>query len=222
VAESADALSAGAGEAVGAGGAGARRTRNGTAEPRRAARRRTRSRTLALILGGLLIIAAVVLIAKSLGGSSASNNAATTSASSGTTHAAATHAAKPHAKARPGAVTPTTSPAETVVDVLNGTNTTGLAHRIAGELQKNGYSQATALAGRPSGTNQASVVQYAGGHQGDAQALAHSISVTQVQPLEGSVAALAPAASVVVIVGLDRSSAGGGEESSGGGANAVP
>jgi hypothetical protein len=162
------------------------------------------------------------VVAKALSGSSGTKGAGTTSPASSTTHASATHHTKPKAKTHAGAVAATTSPAETVVDVLNGTNTTGLAHRIAGELQKGGYSQATALAGRPSGSNQASIVQYAGGHQGDAQAVAHSLSVTQVQPLEGSVAALAPAASVVVIVGLDRASAGGGEESSGGGATAVP
>jgi hypothetical protein len=173
-----------------------------------------------LILGGLLIIAAVVLIAKSLGGSSATNKAATTSSSS-STHASTTRHSKPHTKATAKSVTATASPAETVVDVLNGTNTTGLAHRVASDLQKSGYSQATALAGRPSGSNQATIVQYAGGHQGDAQAVAHSISATQVQPLEGSVATLAPAASVVVIVGLDRASAGG-EEPAGGGATAVP
>jgi hypothetical protein len=177
-------------------------------------------RPLALILGGLLIIVAAVVLAKSLGGSSGTNKAATTSASSATP-ASSSHHAKPKAKPHTGAAASTTAPAETVVDVLNGTNTTGLAHRIAGELQKNGYSQATALAGRPSGSNQASIVQYAGGHQGDAQAVAHSLSVSQVQPLEGSIASLAPAASVVVIVGLDRASAGGGEESSGG-ATAVP
>jgi hypothetical protein len=219
VAEAADGLP-GAEGVPSAGGGAAHRTRNGTAEPRRAARKRSRSRPVALILGGLLIIAAAVLIAKSVGGSSGTNKAATTSASS-TTHATSAHHAKAKAKPHAGAATATTAPAETVVDVLNGTNTTGLAHRIAGELQKNGYSQATALAGRPSGSNQASIVQYAGGHQGDAQAVAHSLSVSQVQPLEGSVATLAPAASVVVIVGLDRASAGGGEESSGG-ATAVP
>jgi hypothetical protein len=174
-----------------------------------------------LVLGGLLVIAAAVLIAKSLGGSSGSNKAATTSASSSTTRASSKAHAKTRAKTHAGVATSTTAPAETVVDVLNGTSTTGLAHRIAGELQKNGYSQATALAGRPSGSNQSSVIQYAGGHQGDAQAVAHSLSVSQVQPLEGSVAALAPAASVVVIVGLDRASAGGGEEAAGG-ATAVP
>jgi hypothetical protein len=170
-------------------------------------------------VGGLLIIAAAVLIAKSVGGSSGGKNAATTSATS-TGQSNTAHHSKAHAKA-PARTAATTNPAETVVDVLNGTNTTGLAHRVAGDLQKSGYSQATALAGRPGGSSQNTVVQYAGGHQGDAQAVAHSISVTQVQPLEGSVAALAPAASVVVIVGLDRASAGAGEESSGG-ATAVP
>ncbi|HEX4188304.1 MAG TPA: LytR C-terminal domain-containing protein [Solirubrobacteraceae bacterium] len=220
MADSADALAGAEGLAgVGATSA-ARRTRNGGAEPRRATRKRSRLRPLALILGALLIVAAVVLVVKSVSGSSGTNKSATTSASSAT-HASSTHHAKPRTKAHTGTAAPTTAPAETVVDVLNGTNTTGLAHRIAGELQKSGYSQATALAGRPSGSNQASVVQYAGGHQADAQAVAHSLSVSQVQPLEGSVGALAPAASVVVIVGLDRASAGGGEESSGG-ATAVP
>jgi hypothetical protein len=113
-----------------------------------------------------------------------------------------------------------TPPAETVVDVLNGTSTTGLAHRVASDLQKGGYSQATALAGRPTGANQATVVQYASGHQADAQGVARSISVSRVQPLEGSVAAIAPAASVVVIVGTDRASSGGEETPAG--ATAVP
>jgi hypothetical protein len=169
----------------------------------------------------LLIIGAAVLIAKSVGGSSGTNSAATSSATTAA-RSHATHHSKSHAKPSANASAPTTNPAETVVDVLNDTNTTGLAHRVAGDLQRSGYSQATALAGRPSGSNQTTVVQYASGHQGDAQAVAHSISATQVQPLEGSVAALAPAASVVVIVGADRASGAGGEESSGGGATAVP
>jgi hypothetical protein len=209
-----------AGATIGEGAGAARRTRNGTGDSPRGARKRSRARPLALLLAGLLIVAAVVLIGKSVGGSAGTNKGAATSASS-TTHASAKAHARSHAKTHATAATSTTAPAETVVDVLNGTNTTGLAHRIAGELQKNGYSQATALAGRPAGSNQATVVQYAGGHQGDAQALAHSLSVSQVQPLEGSVAALAPAASVVVIVGLDRASSAGGEEAAGG-ATAVP
>jgi hypothetical protein len=176
---------------------------------------------LALIVAGLLIGVGAVLIVISVGGSSGPKNAATSSATT-TTGSHARHHSKAHSKPSTNAPAPTTNPAETVVDVLNATNTTGLAHRVAGDLQRSGYSQATALAGRPSGSNQATVVQYASGHQGDARAVAHSISTTQVQPLEGSVAALAPAASVVVIVGADRASAAGGEESSGGGATAVP
>jgi hypothetical protein len=217
--ESADALSAAAG-APGPGRGAARRTSNG-GPGRRASRKRSSARPLILVLAGLLVIAAAVLIAKSLGGSSGSTGTASLS-TTGTTHSGTTHHSKAHAKAPAKASAPTTNPAETVVDVLNGTSTTGLAHRVAGDLQRSGYSQATALAGKPSGSNQTTVVEYAGGHQGDAQGVAHSISASQVQPLEGSVAALAPAATVVVIVGLDRASAGGGEEPSGGGATAVP
>jgi hypothetical protein len=166
------------------------------------------------------VAAAAILIASALGGSSGSKGTAGKAASS-TASTTASHHARAHAKAPARPAAATTPPAETVVDVLNGTNTTGLAHRVAGELQKGGYSQATALAGRPTGASQSTAVQYASGHQADAQGVARSISVSRVQPLEGSVAALAPAASVVVLVGTDRASAGG-EEPSGGGATAVP
>ena len=49
--------------------------------------------------------------------------------------------------------------------VLNGTETEGLAHRTADELQRDGYSQATPLGGRPSGADQATVVEYAPGQR---------------------------------------------------------
>jgi hypothetical protein len=90
--------------------------------------------------------------------------------------------------------------------VLNGTETTGLAHRVSSELQQGGYSQATALNGRPPGTNQHSVVQYTSGHRGEAEAVAHSLGVSQVQPIESAVTALAGSANVVVIVGADKAS----------------
>ena len=57
------------------------------------------------------------------------------------------------------------NPAETSVAVLNGTGTTGLAHRISGNLHQSGYSKATALNGRPPGANQVTVVEYASGHR---------------------------------------------------------
>ena len=98
--------------------------------------------------------------------------------------------------------------AEMSVAVLNGTETTGLAHRIAGELQQIGYSQAGALSGHPAGANQQSIVEYAPGHQADAQSVAHAVSVTQVQPLEPAAAALAGSSNVVVIVGADKAAPG--------------
>jgi hypothetical protein len=167
------------------------------------------------------VAAAAVLLVKSLGGSSGGSSGATSTAAN-TTRASSGHHAKGHAKAPVRASAPTTNPAETVVDVLNATATTGLAHRVAGDLQRSGYSQATALAGQPPGANQVTLVEYASGHQGDAEGVARSISASHVQPLESSIAAMAPSASVVVIVGADRASAAGGEESSGGGATAVP
>jgi hypothetical protein len=90
------------------------------------------------------------------------------------------------------------------VAVLNGTETTGLAHRVSGELQQAGYSQAAALAGRPPGANQQTVVEYTSGHRGEAEGVARSLNVSQVQAIEPSVSSLAGSANVVVIVGADR------------------
>jgi hypothetical protein len=102
------------------------------------------------------------------------------------------------------------------VAVLNGTNTTGLAHRLSASLQQSGYSQATALSGTPPGSHQATVVEYAAGDRADAKRLAQALKVSEVQPLESSVATLAGGATVVVIAGMDK--AGGASE----GGEAVP
>jgi hypothetical protein len=88
--------------------------------------------------------------------------------------------------------------------VLNGTETTGLAHRVSASLQQHGYSQAAALSGRPPGADQTTMVQYAAGHQAEAESVAQSLSIAQVQPLEATVAALSGAAKVVVVVGADK------------------
>jgi hypothetical protein len=90
------------------------------------------------------------------------------------------------------------------VAVLNGTETTGLAHNISGNLRQSGYTQATALNGRPPGANQVTVVEYTRGHEADAQGVARSLDVSRVQPIEASTASLSGSAAVVVIVGLDK------------------
>jgi LytR cell envelope-related transcriptional attenuator len=157
----------------------------------------------------LIVGAAVAVALTTLGGSSNSKSAAGTTAK--TTASAPERRSTTHRQAtskKPSTSAPrATSPAEASVAVLNGTETTGLAHRISGVLQQRGYSQATALSGRPSGANQVTVVEYASGHQADAEGVAHSVGATKVQPMEGGVASLAGSAKVVVIVGADKAAA---------------
>jgi hypothetical protein len=151
------------------------------------------------------VLAAVVLALTSLGGSSgksATSSTAGTVASAGKTRSTAHRRASSKPASKAGS--PAANPAETTVAVLNATETTGLAHRISGDLQQGGYSQAQALNGRPPGTGQVSVVEYASGHQAEAEGVARSLSVKKVQPLESAVAALAGSAQVVVIVGADK------------------
>ena len=150
-----------------------------------------------------MVVAAIVLALTSMGGSSgktATTSQARTASAVGTTPAKTPKkAAKGTSKASPQAA----NPAETLVTVLNGTEKAGLAHRISTQLQQSGYSQANALSGRPAGANQTTVVQFATGHQADAEGVARSLSVKQVQPMEAAVASLAGSARVVVIVGAD-------------------
>jgi hypothetical protein len=160
-----------------------------------------------VIAGVILIgVVAVVLAVVGVGGGSSARKASTaagSATSAGGSHARAS-GARQSSKARSGSG----SPAETSVVVLNGTETTGLAHRLAGRLHQSGYSRATALSGHPPGANQVSVVEYASGHKGAAEGVARSLGVSQTQPMEAAVASLAGSAPVVVIVGLDKSASG--------------
>jgi hypothetical protein len=148
------------------------------------------------MMGGGIVIGVVVLalVVSSLGGSSGTGPQPESSGGS----SALSHR-------------PAVSPADTSVSVLNGTTAEGLAHRLAANLQKSGYSQATALDGTPPGSHETSVVQYSPGHRAEAERVGRLLGVTTVQPLEASVVPLAGGANVVVVVGLDK--AGTGAES---------
>jgi hypothetical protein len=161
-----------------------------------------------LIVGGVLVGVAVlvVLLSSVWGGSSGGrsvSNGAARSASTARTHARATHARASGGASTRSAAT-ARSAAETNVVVLNGTGTTGLAHRVSTELRQSGYSRATPLGGRPPGANQVTVVEYASGHQAQAERVARSLGVAQAQPMEATVASLSGSATVTVIVGLDK------------------
>jgi hypothetical protein len=158
-----------------------------------------------LIVGGLIVVAAVVVGAVTALGGSSGHKGTTSTATTTATHTTASNPAHRHKTAsKPATKTPALSPADTNVAVLNATETEGLAHRTANELQQNGYSQAAALNGKPPGSGQVSIVEYASGHQAEAEGVAHSDKVTHVQPMEAAVAALANSAPVVLIVGADK------------------
>jgi hypothetical protein len=158
----------------------------------------------ALVVGGLLVAVAVAVVAVATLGSSSG---------SGSGHGAAPRSGHHRRGARTRASAGAADPASVHVAVLNGTNATGLAHRLSASLQQSGYSQAVALQGTPPGEHQTSVVEYAPGDQTEAKRVSQAVSVSQVQPLEAAVGGLAPGASVVVVAGLDKAgTAGSGGE----------
>jgi hypothetical protein len=159
-----------------------------------------------LIVGGLLVaVIVIVVLVLSLGGGKGKSTASTAggTASGSTTQTGAQGKTSTQRSTTTNAAA-TTSPAQLSVAVLNGTTTTGLAHHVSEELAQRGYSKAAALTGQPPGANQVTTVQYTSGHSADAQSVAHALGVSQAQPIEGTVASLAPSATVVVIVGLDK------------------
>lgn len=187
-----------------------RRTRNGPPPGppflREEARRGSRA---PLLLVGAAVVAVVVVLVVVLGsgGSSPSANkgARANLTSSSTTTSQARHTSST-ATQPSEASSPATNPAETRVVVLNATETEGLAHRLSGDLQQSGYALAEPLSGKPS-AHSTSVVQYTTGHRTDAEHVAQTLEISQVQPLEASVGALATGATVIVIAGQDKSSA---------------
>ena len=166
------------------------------------AAKRSRGRVIAIAAAvAVVVVAAAVVAVTSLGGSKGGKperSASTPTVRQSTTPAKHTS----HKAHKPKA--PTVSPAELNVAVLNATEAEGLAHRTAIALQQTGYSQASALTGKPPGSGQVSVVEYTSGHQAEAEGVASSLSISHVLPIEAAVTALASSASVVVIAGADR------------------
>jgi hypothetical protein len=169
------------------------------------AAKRSPGRRAALIIGALVLVGVVAALAVTLlGGSSATKTPTGSVGTTARTQTTASHPARKSHKAASKA--PTINPAETNVVVLNATEAEGLAGRTATQLQQGGYAKASALHGKPPGTGQVSVVEYTGGHRAEAEAVAHSVSVTHVLPIEAAVTALSGPANVVVIVGADKAS----------------
>jgi hypothetical protein len=159
------------------------------------------------------VVALVLVLSSSGGGKSTGNGSSagqsagkTVSTSGGTGRHTPGQTSSHHSESSAASAA---SPANTSVTVLNGTSTAGLAHRLSTNLQQSGYSRAKALNGSPPGSHANTIVEYTNGHRADAQGVASSLGVAQVQPMETGVASLAGAASVVVLAGADKAAAVG-------------
>ncbi len=160
------------------------------------------ARAVVLVVGGLIVVVLALVFAVSALKGGGSPAASTPAQSTGEV----TQSSKTHTSARAAAQNPT----DTTVTVLNGTGTAGLAHHLASDLQQSGYSQAAASSAVPQGTHPTTVVEYTHGYRSDAQAVARSLNVGQVQPIDSSTAALAGSATVVVLAGADQAALLGG------------
>jgi hypothetical protein len=147
----------------------------------------------------LVIAVVVVLIAVTSGGS---NTSARNPAASSRTTNAPVPGAQPAASAF--------SPSKVTVAVLNGTSTSGLAHRIALQLTQLGYRPGPAVTA-PDQTRTATIVAYTAGNRDAALHVASALKrgSASVQPIDAATQAVACpppatcAAQVVVTVGAD-------------------
>ncbi|MDE3070800.1 MAG: LytR C-terminal domain-containing protein, partial [Acidobacteriota bacterium] len=153
---------------------------------------RSRGPLMLAALGALVVVVLIVLLASSGGGSQPA-----TGSTSGATHTTSAHSARTSAPAAASA----NSPESLRVTVLNSTEISGLAHRLASQLQQQGYKHAEAQNGRPEGSFSTSTVEYAAGFSAAAERIARSLAIeaSAVKPLESGSASVAGGASIVVI-----------------------
>jgi LytR cell envelope-related transcriptional attenuator len=95
-------------------------------------------------------------------------------------------------------------PAETNVAVLNGTTFTGLAGRLADEVDAEGYQRGISETNTRDQTIQESIVYYADGFRASAREVGKLLSIERAEPLDSETASLAPDADVVVLAGADQ------------------
>ena len=87
--------------------------------------------------------------------------------------------------------------------MLNGTTTSGLAADIGKTVEAEGYRLGTVTNGADQARAE-SVVLFAPGARGEAQAIARRLGIGQREPIDAASQQLAGDASVVVVTGADR------------------
>jgi hypothetical protein len=94
-------------------------------------------------------------------------------------------------------------PGNVTVAVLNGTTIPGLAATLRDRIAAAGFKRGTISNFSDQGLAE-SVVQYAPGHQAEAEAVRRRVGISQREPVTASSRALAGDATVIVIAGADK------------------
>jgi hypothetical protein len=97
------------------------------------------------------------------------------------------------------------NPANITVAVLNGTTVPGLAATIMDQAEEEGFRAGTVANFLPNQQLGESVVQYTPGHERDAAAVGRRLGIAQREAVNPSSQELAGDATVVVLVGADKS-----------------
>jgi hypothetical protein len=96
-------------------------------------------------------------------------------------------------------------PDKITVAVLNGTSIPGLAAQIGDRVSADGFTLGTVSNASQAGGQRAnSVAMYASGHQRDAQSVARKLRIKTVTQVDAASQSIAGDASVVVLVGSDK------------------
>jgi hypothetical protein len=147
---------------------------------------------IVLAVVGVLILgaAAAIGVPKLVNGTKTSTSAK---------NAAKTQTSKTTRKAAP------VKPGKITVAVLNGTGIPGLAAQIGDRVDADGFTLGTVSnASQAGGQRTGSVAMYASGHKRDAQIVARKLRIATVTPVDASSQGIAGDATVVVIVGSDK------------------
>ena len=88
--------------------------------------------------------------------------------------------------------------------VLNGTNSTGLASRIADQLQQQGFVRGNTTNSPTQGQQAQSVVEYSANNGAAARLVASKLGISDTEPIDTQTQQRAGDANVAVIIGADK------------------
>jgi hypothetical protein len=146
-----------------------------------------------LAIAGVLVLGAAAAVGvPAIVNGSKDDNSSGTAASKSKTSATKTAATT----AKPGQIT---------VAVLNGTSIPGLAAQIGDRVEADGFVKGTVSnASLNTGQRANSIVMYASGHQKDAGLVAKKLNIRNVAPVDSNSRQIAGDATVIVVVGTDK------------------